>query len=177
VSWEEAIECCKRLSNHTKREYRLPSEAEWEYACRAGTDTPFHFGPTITTDYANYCGDGSTGGSPSYGPGPSGSYRAKTTPVDQFEVSNAFGLFDMHGNVLEWCQDPWHDSYEGNPPTDGSVWQETPPQSNYRVLRGGSWLFDPRICRSAYRNFPLPDIRNLSLGFRVVVSAPGLSSP
>jgi formylglycine-generating enzyme required for sulfatase activity len=112
VSWYDAVEFCDRLSQHTGRQYRLPSEAEWEYACRAGTTTPFHFGETITTDLANYRGtDGQLGWSGSYGRGPEGKYRRETTPVDQFGIANAFGLCDMHGNVGEWCQDHWHENY------------------------------------------------------------------
>jgi formylglycine-generating enzyme required for sulfatase activity/energy-coupling factor transporter ATP-binding protein EcfA2 len=124
VSWLEAVEFCQRLSRHTGREYRLPSEAEWEYACRAGTTTPFHFGETITTDLANYRGTdqkiGDTLYKGNYGNGPYGIYRQETTSVGRFPA-NAFGLCDMHGNVWEWCADDWHDSYKGAP-TDGSVW-------------------------------------------------------
>ena len=171
VSWEDVVEGCDRLSAHTGRVYRLPSEAEWEYACRAGTTTPFHFGPTITTDYANYRGVDTTYGKGSYGPGPLGEYRKETTAVGSFEVANAFGLFDMHGNVWEWCQDTWHSNYQGAP-LDGSAWQEDPLHNNGRVRRGGSWLVNPRSCRSAYRVRLDIDNRNLNLGFRVVASAP-----
>ena len=163
VSWEDAVEFCDRLSQYTGRTYRLPSEAEWEYACRAGTTTPFHFGETITTDLANYDGDYA------YGQGPKGVDRGETTAVGSFGVANNFGLYDMHGNVYEWCQDHWHNNYEGAP-TDGSAWLSNKKDSNRRLLRGGSWYDYPAYCRSASRydlnlgNFD-PDI-----GFRVVCS-------
>ena len=116
VSWDEAVEFCDRLSRHAQeRQYRLPSEAEWEYACRAGTTSPFYCGETITTDIANYNGDSI------YGRGVKGKSPGGTTPVDQFKMANPWGLCDMHGNVLEWCSDHWHDNYEGAP-KDGSAW-------------------------------------------------------
>ncbi|MGK7922892.1 MAG: SUMF1/EgtB/PvdO family nonheme iron enzyme, partial [Trichodesmium sp.] len=123
VNWHEAVEFCKRLSKLTGKNYRLPSEAEWEYACRAGTTTPFHFGETITTDLANYRGTDyeEMKWSGSYGEGPKGEYREQTTPVGYFDVVNSFGLSDMHGNVWEWCADEWHDNYE-NAPSDGKPW-------------------------------------------------------
>jgi formylglycine-generating enzyme required for sulfatase activity len=169
VSWYEAVEFCARLSQATGREYRLPSEAQWEYACRAGTTTPFYFGETISTDLANYCGEDRTINETlykgSYGDGSKGIYREQTTEVGSFSA-NAFGLYDMHGNVWEWCADHWHDSYEGAP-TDGSVWLSE-NENNYRLLRGGSWFTLPKICRSAYRIYLLPDVRNIYNGFRVV---------
>jgi formylglycine-generating enzyme required for sulfatase activity len=134
VSWNDAVAFCEKLSQMTGRTYRLPSEAEWEYACRAGTTTPFHFGPTITTELANY------NGNETYGSGPEGLRRGETTEVGSFPP-NAFGLHDMHGNVWEWCQDVWHGNYEGAP-TDGSAWIEGGDQER-RVLRGGSWCGDP----------------------------------
>ncbi|MBT9310826.1 formylglycine-generating enzyme family protein [Leptothoe kymatousa] len=172
VSWYEAVEFCTRLSAHTGREYRLPSEAEWEYACRAGTQTPFYFGETITTEIANYRGtdDGSLGWSGSYGQGPKGEYRQETTPVDHFNIANAFGLCDMHGNVDEWCQDHWHDNYQ-EAPNDGSVWL-TNNEDSSRVVRGGSWGTYPRNCLSASRHVYTPDYRYYRIGFRVVCRAP-----
>jgi len=174
VSWYDAVEFCDRLTIHTNRQYRLPTEAEWEYACRAGTITPFHFGETLSTDYANYCGQdrtiAGTEYSGSYGDGPKGEYRQETTPVDHFEGANAFGLHDMHGNVWEWCQDHWHPGYEGAP-TDGSAWLSA-DESELRILRGGSWDFGPTYCRSAYRYNDDAVNRNDNLGFRVVCAAP-----
>ncbi len=168
VSWDDAVEFCDRLTISTNRQYRLPTEAEWEYACRAGTTTPFHFGETLSTDYANY--DGADKENGIYGPGSKGVYREETTPVGQFEVANAFGLSDMHGNVWEWCQDHWHYSYEGAP-MDGSAWL-TDDEQAYRILRGGSWIYDPRYCRSARRNDDSRALRNGTFGFRVSCSAP-----
>ncbi|WP_309224596.1 formylglycine-generating enzyme family protein [Halomicronema sp. CCY15110] len=166
VSWEEAQEFCRRLSAYAQREYRLPSEAEWEYACRAGTQTPFHFGEMITPDLANY------DGSYAYNDGPKGQNRGKTTAVGSFPA-NQWGLSDMHGNVYEWCQDVWHDNYEGAP-TNGSAWTKGGNQDR-RVTRGGSWLFSAWFCRSAYRLNDTPDDRSRVIGFRVCCSAPGLS--
>ncbi|MEA5553297.1 formylglycine-generating enzyme family protein [Anabaena cylindrica UHCC 0172] len=169
VSWEDAVEFCSRLSKHTKRQYRLPSEAEWEYACRAGTTTPFHFGETITTDLANYRGiDGdSIRWSGSYGQGLKGVYREETTEVGSFGVANNFGLYDMHGNVWEWCQDDWHSYHEGAP-TDESVWLSNEETNNAKLLRGGSWYNAPAYCRSAYRYYF--SFGNNYIGFRVVCS-------
>ncbi|MBE9091964.1 SUMF1/EgtB/PvdO family nonheme iron enzyme [Microcystis aeruginosa LEGE 11464] len=164
VNWYEATEFCKRLSRETKREYRLPSEAEWEYACRAGTTTAFHFGETITADLANYRA------TETYADEPTGEYRQQTTPGGQFPP-NAFGLYDMHGNVWEWCADTWHDNYEGAP-RDGSVWIEN-GADNRSPLRGGSWCYYPNLCRSAYRSSSNRRgyyYDNL-LGFRVVCGA------
>ena len=123
VSWYDAVEFCARLSKKTGRHYRLPTEAEWEYACRAGTNSPFHFGETITTDIANYRGTDSKeyDWKGNYGDGSKGEYRQETTPVDKFGYANAFGLCDMHGNVWEWCEDYWHENYK-RAPSDGSAW-------------------------------------------------------
>ncbi len=161
VSWNNAVEFCQKLAQKTGQAYRLPSEAEWEYACRAGTITPFHFGETITPDLANY------NGNYTYGNGPKGVYRQKTTPVGSFPP-NAFGLYDMHGNVWEWCQDVWHENYD-NAPTDGTAW-ETGGNSNLRVRRGGSWLSNPGNCRSGRRDWVDWDLWSSGFGFRVAVS-------
>jgi formylglycine-generating enzyme required for sulfatase activity len=164
VSWYEAVEFCDRLSAYTDRTYRLPSEAEWEYACRAGTTTPFHFGDMILPEVANY------NGSYAYADGPKGKNRERTTSVEEFNIANAFGLSDMHGNVWEWCQDHWHDNYEGAP-SDGSAWL-TDNKEARRIVRGGSWFYFPRFCRSAYRSYSTPDYRTYLIGFRVSCSAP-----
>jgi formylglycine-generating enzyme required for sulfatase activity len=163
VSWEDAVEFCDRLSRHTKRQYRLPSEAEWEYACRAGTTTPFHFGGTITTDLANYDGNYT------YGNGSKGVYREETTEVGSFKIANEFGLYDMHGNVWEWCQDHWHNNYE-DAPTDGSAWISDDAKSD-KLLRGGSWYDSPDVCRSAFRFYDDAGFGNYGSGFRVVCGA------
>ncbi|MBF2047424.1 MAG: formylglycine-generating enzyme family protein [Elainella sp. C42_A2020_010] len=170
VSWYEAVEFCLRLSHHTGRSYRLPSEAEWEYACRAGTTTPFHFGETLTTDLANYSGvnwdyQGKICSKGAYGQGPEGVDRRETTKVGELGSANAFGLYDMHGQVREWCQDCWHRSYEGAP-SDGSAWAEADCQQ--RILRGGSWNSSPNACRSAFRNKLDADAQLYDVGFRVV---------
>jgi formylglycine-generating enzyme required for sulfatase activity len=165
VSWQDAVEFCARLSVATGREYRLPSEAEWEYACRAGTTTPFHFGETITGKNANY------DSSYVYRNEQKTKWRQETTPVGSF-LPNHFGLYEMHGNVYEWCLDHWHDSYEGAP-TDGSAWIEENPETQAgRVSRGGSWVNGPRYCRSAYRYYDYLVIRDDDIGFRVVCCVP-----
>ncbi len=185
VSWSDALEFCARLSKKMGQVYRLPSEAEWEYACRAGTTTPFHFGMTIISDLANYNSE------KAYSFGNKGKSRRETTAVSNFQVANAFGLYDMHGNVWEWCADPWHENYIGAP-DDGSVWendngedtaiyeadgtisqinsQENLADNGYRILRGGSWGNDPWDCRSAYRLRDLPASEYSDYGFRIVCS-------
>ena len=174
VDWDDATEFCQRLSQHTGRTYRLPSEAEWEYACRAGTTTPFHFGETISDELANYVAeDGENDGTlykGTYGRGVRGQYRKETTEVGQFPA-NQFGLYDMHGNVLEWCEDDWHDNYEGAL-SDGSAWVESDRTETNRVLRGGSWDFNPGNCRSACRINLTRDDFNGSVGFRVCCVPP-----
>ncbi|WP_019505713.1 SUMF1/EgtB/PvdO family nonheme iron enzyme [Pleurocapsa sp. PCC 7319] len=171
VSWDDAVEFCARLSNETDRDYRLPSEAEWEYACRAGTDTPFYFGATITTDLANYRGTDWEYKGKVY-PGnfanePKGKFRGKTTSIQSFPP-NAFGLYDMHGNVWEWCADDWNENYNGVP-QDGAAWLSC---SGTKVIRGGSWSFYPGLCRCAYRNYTTRDNRDDNIGFRVVCVVP-----
>ena len=166
VSWEEAIEFCRRLSRDTGRSYTLPSEAQWEYACRAGTTTPFAFGETLATELANY------NGSNSYANGPKGLNRGQTTPVGMFPP-NGWGLQDMHGNVWEWCLDSWHDRYEGAP-ADGTAWVSGGDQDQ-RLLRGGSWFSFPRSCRSAYRDLSRPGDADDLVGFRVVCFPQGPS--
>jgi formylglycine-generating enzyme required for sulfatase activity len=162
VSWDDAVEFCARLSKLTDRQYRLPTEAEWEYACRAGSTTAFHFGETITSDVANYDGDYA------YGSGPKGVYREETTSIGTFPA-NAFGLYDMHGNVWEWCADHWHKNYDGAP-IDGSAWLSDEKDAG-RLLRGGSWYSFPRYCRSAVRYNNSRAHRFSSVGFRVSCSA------
>lgn len=169
VSWEDAQEFCQRLSQRTGRVYRLPSEAEWEYACRAGTTTPFHYGATITPKLANYDGNYS------YGRGPKGEYRQQTTDVGQFPA-NAWGLHDLHGNVWEWCLDDWHDNYQGAP-SDGSAWLDEKRTNSSKLLRGGSWILYPRGCRSAIRYCYSRDLRHGSLGFRVLCGASRTGTP
>jgi formylglycine-generating enzyme required for sulfatase activity len=186
VSWFDALEFCRRLSQRTGQCYGLPSEAQWEYACRAGTTTQFHFGATLTPELANYD-------------------AKQTTDVGRFPA-NAWGLHDMHGNVWEWCLDEWHKNYDGAP-SDGGAWTEgdslgkccaaapgtatpgtaarptataTSPTmptttsvsasvaSPDRLLRGGSWLDFPGFCRSASRSHSQPVDANSDVGFRVV---------
>ncbi len=164
VSWHDAMEFCRRLAQRTGRNYTLPSEAQWEYACRAGTTTPFHCGATISPQLANY------NATSSYAGGPEGEYRGQTTVVATFPA-NAWGLCDMHGNVWEWCLDHWHSSYaegDGEAPTDGSAWIKKNAEENQgRLLRGGSWGSGPGDCRSAYRFNYLPWLAFDDLGFRV----------
>jgi formylglycine-generating enzyme required for sulfatase activity len=160
VSWNDAMAFCQRLRLRTGKNYTLPSEAQWEYACRAGTTTPFHFGETISSELANY------NGTETYGDGPEGEHRRQTTDVGMFPA-NAWGLHDMHGNVWEWCADHWYANYEGAP-DDGRPWlDENAREDESRLLRGGSWFSLPRDCRSAYRYYNHPVNRYNDLGFRV----------
>ncbi|MEM7773724.1 MAG: formylglycine-generating enzyme family protein [Cyanobacteria bacterium P01_A01_bin.37] len=148
ISWSEAVEFCNWLSRHTERDYRLSSESEWEYACRAGTETAYSFGDSITSGQSNF-----------------GKNVGKTTPVGTYDP-NPFGLYDMHGNVWEWCQDYYHDSYKGAP-TDGRARMDRNLLGG-RVSRGGSWISNSRNCRSAFRLFNYPGNRYFGNGFRVV---------
>ncbi len=160
VSWREAMAFCQRLRVRTGKNYTLPSEAQWEYACSAGTTTPFHFGATFSSELANYRGTSR------HGSGPKGEFREQTTPVEMFPA-NAWGLKDMHGNVWEWCLDHWHDTYEGAP-VHGRAWlDEKAPEHAWRLLRGGSWFVVPQNCRSAYRLGNHPGFAGNDGGFRV----------
>ena len=152
VSWHEVMEFCARLSRATNRAYRLPSEAEWEYACRAGSDTSYSFGNSNSQleSHGWYNGNSNDG----------------THPVGQ-KTPNAWGLYDMHGNVWEWCADWWNKNYNGAP-TDGQPWLSG--NDNFRLLRGGSWFNDAGRCRSAYRFRNYPDYRFNDYGFRIVSS-------
>jgi formylglycine-generating enzyme required for sulfatase activity len=160
VSWKDAREYVGWLSKTTGQPYRLLSEAEWEYAARAGTTTPFHTGPTITTKQANFDGNHTFGGSAK------GEYRQKTVEVGSLKSPNGFGLHDMHGNVWEWVEDCWIDSYKGAP-SDASARTTACTDSSRRVLRGGSWGSYPGFLRSADRGGDTSDYRNIDDGFRV----------
>jgi formylglycine-generating enzyme required for sulfatase activity len=148
VSWWDAIAFCEMLSKQCDRKITLPSEAQWEYACRAGTETPFYFGQTISTEQANHSFN-----------------KSSTSDVGIFPA-NKFGLYDMHGNVWEWCLDHWHGNYKGAP-IDGSAWL-TNDKNASRLLRGGSWFNYPDRCRSAYRARNSPDDLHNGISFRVV---------
>ncbi len=161
VSWEEAVEFCQRVSMHSGRGYRLPSEQEWEYACRAGTQTPFCFGPTLTVDLAN------VDGAIAYEKGAEGDGRGETTPIGSVGCANRFGLLDVHGNVWEWTADQWHETLAGAP-TDGSVWVEG-GDPTVRVVRGGGWSSIPADARSAKRFGFQQKGRQNDVGFRVAV--------
>ncbi|MEM9771259.1 MAG: formylglycine-generating enzyme family protein, partial [Cyanobacteria bacterium P01_D01_bin.73] len=172
VSWEDAQEFCHRLSNKFPQEFKLPGEAQWEYACRAGTTTPFHFGETIDATLANYWAQDRKSEDETYpgvyGQGSYGEFREQTTDIGIFPA-NRFGLHDMHGNVREWCEDTWHDSYNGVP-NDGTAWIGN--DAKYRLLRGGSWFDTPGFCRSAYRYVISREYRDDIIGFRVCCVAP-----
>jgi len=154
VSWHDAVAYTKWLSEQTGQQYRLPTEAEWEYAARAGTETDYWWGNEIGKNRVNCNRSGSKWSGKS------------TSPVGSFEA-NPFGLYDTVGNAWEWCADNWHENYEGAP-TDGSVWKGA--NESRRVLRGGSWNFNPDFCRTAYRYWLTSDNRNQNFGFRVAVA-------
>ncbi len=160
VIWDDAKAYVAWLARRTGLPYRLPSEAEWEYAARAGATTPFWWGSTISPAQANYNGDYA------YCDGPTGIYRAATVPVDSF-APNPWGLYQVHGNVWEWCEDCWNASYDGAP-ADGSPRLSGDP--DIRVLRGGSWLNGPWVLRSAKRLGDPRTVRHPSFGFRVARS-------
>jgi formylglycine-generating enzyme required for sulfatase activity len=158
VTWDQAMRFCDRLSRMPEEEihhriYRLPTEAEWEYACRAGTTTPFYCGKQLTGEYAIFAGSG-------------GKYGGKSTaPVGQ-TLANAWGLHDMHGNVFEWVQD-WFDEYYyfDSPPEDPTG----PKTGTLRTIRGGCWESPAHDCRSAARRGHMPDAPSETIGFRVVL--------
>ncbi len=160
VSWDDAKAYVDWLSKRTGNPYRLLSEAEWEYVARAGRTTPFWWGSSITPKQANYNGNAD----PFKGGGSKGEYRKRTVPVDNFEP-NPWGLYQVHGNVWEWCEDAWHDNYNGAP-DDGSAWIAGGDTSR-RVVRGGSWLDIPRLLRSADRGWDSTVDRGNFQGFRL----------
>lgn len=158
VSWLDAVEFCDRLTHHTGHRYQLPTEAQWEYACRAGTRTPFHTGDTITSQLADYIGTST------YRAEAAGEYRQATVSVGCLSP-NAFGLYDMHGNVWEWCADTWHQNYRGAP-RNGQVWVNA-RRAQMRTIRGGGWLDTPAKIRSASRSGYYETSLNRTIGFRV----------
>jgi len=164
ISFNDAKEFCARLAKKTGRAYRLPSEAEWEYACRAGTTTPYGMGENINADLANY------DGREPYAGGPRGAYRKETTVAGSLGAANAFGIFDMHGNMWEWVLDPWHADYKGAP-RDGSVWEDG-GERGLGIVRGGAWNRNANNCRSAYRLKISPSDSHDVIGFRILVPAP-----
>lgn len=161
VSWIDADDFCHRLSDRDGHAYRLPTEAQWEYACRAGATTPYAFGSVLTGQFAN-CNGNYPCGTKEKGP-----YLARTQKVGSYPA-NAFGLYDMHGNVSEWCEDWFSVDYYANGPTDDPA---GPMTGRSRIIRGGSWMHAARTCRSASRIVGTPDSRNATLGFRVVLVA------
>lgn len=162
VSWFDAQKFCQQLSQLTGQKYRLLSEAEWEYACRANSTTSFCYGTTITSELANY--KASFG----YGVGGSGKWRQETTEVGIFPANN-FGLYDVHGNVWEWCEDHWHENYL-QAPSNGKPWLENSNSVDEelpRVIRGGSWDDTAYYCRSGVRLWALPSFKGGLIGFRI----------
>ena len=164
INWFDAIAFCQGLSQKTGHKYRLPSESEWEYACRAKTTTPFAHGDTIVPAIVNHNGEYP------YAKAPKGGCLEQTTPVGTFPP-NQFGLYDMHGNLWEWCLDEWFDDYL-NAPTDGSFRGSMDGSSNFdrlRVVRGGSWSSHARFCRAASRMSLFGSFRDYHYGMRVVL--------
>ncbi|MFN0111571.1 MAG: formylglycine-generating enzyme family protein [Blastocatellia bacterium] len=166
ISWEDAVEFCERLSRATGRRYRLPTEAEWEYACRAGASWQFSFGGTANTDWVNY------NGKLPYAAAPKDTFRQQTIPTGSLGVANAFGLYDMHGNVWEWCQDSWSNNHsvvalesENKAQTEVTI---------FRVLRGGAWDSPAGECRSSARKQAPASLRLSNIGFRVVAETEAL---
>jgi formylglycine-generating enzyme required for sulfatase activity len=158
ISWDEAQNFCQRLAQKTGRNYHLPSETQWEYACRAGTTTPFSFGETLTSDIANFNGEHI------FRREPGGIYFHSTSEGGKFPP-NAFGLYDMHGNLWEWCVDNWLEDYSSSPRDDTAYQNHNNPS---RVARGGSWHEPARLCRSAARIQFLQSEAEEFIGFRVV---------
>lgn len=158
VSWDDAQKFCVQLSKITGRNYRLPSETQWEYACRSGMTTPFSFGETLTVEVANFNGEHT------FRDEPRGYYFHSTNEGGKFPP-NAFGLYDLHGNLWEWCADNWLDDYS-SAPRDNSSYQNR--DSEHRVARGGSWHEPPALCRSAVRLRVLERDADEFMGFRVV---------
>ena len=161
VSWLDAMEFCARLSAHTGKQYRLPSEAEWEYACRGNSNSPFAYGDTVTGNLADYASTFA------YAVETGVPYRQQTIDVGSF-MPNVFGLYDLHGNVREWCADVWHDNYHGSP-YSGKAWIKG-GKSECRILRGGSWANKPSHCRSAHRSGYPAESLNRAIGFRVAMN-------
>ncbi len=164
VSWDDALKFCRKLSalpseRSAGREYRLPTEAEWEYACRAGTTTPFHFGSVLNGRQANHDGNRP------YGTSEKGPYLERTTTVGSYSA-NGFGLYDMHGNVWEWCADWYDEEYYANSPVDDP---QGPASGSDRVYRGGCWGNSAGSCRSASRRRLTPVFRGINLGFRLAL--------
>ncbi|MBI5725714.1 MAG: formylglycine-generating enzyme family protein [Planctomycetes bacterium] len=168
VTWSDAAGFCEKLSARTGLKIALPAEAQWEFACRAGAETPFNTGRNITTDQANYDGNYS------YAKGPKGEFRDSTTQAGVF-APNAFGLCDMHGNVWEWCRD-WLDDNEYHVGATMAIDPAGAPQGENKVLRGGCWYLNPGFARSAYRNSLPPAMFNNQIGFRLVMEIPGVGS-
>jgi formylglycine-generating enzyme required for sulfatase activity len=166
VGWDEAVDFCRKVSQKAGKTLDLPTEAEWEYACRAGTAGPFHYGASLSSKQANF------NGNKPYGGADKGPHLERTTQVGTYEA-NAFGLFDMHGNVWQWCKD-WWGLYAGKNEID----PQGPASGKRRVVRGGTYYTDAWLCRSAFRtSFPPddrdgPNVHTNRIGFRVLVRLP-----